>query len=67
MCDHDGRYKGAVLSADCGDIVSLEGGCVYNIRTDPHEVSHASLPSHPLSPLPCLPLDLRTGLIWLQG
>ena len=30
-------YKGSFLSADCGDIVSLEGGCLYNIRTDPHE------------------------------
>ena len=32
----DAPYKGSFLSADCGDIVSLEGGCLYNIRKDAH-------------------------------
>ena len=40
------RYKGSFLSASCGDIVSLEGGCLYNIREDPHETNDlaATLP-----------------------
>ena len=50
MSKHNGlglrRYKGSFLSASCGDIVSLEGGCLYNIREDPHETNDlaATLP-----------------------